>query len=115
MASSRRTSLAQVTQQEDWVHIPTEEITTYDTRGQNYPQHEQISERRDPDKGREISEIMCKHLEQVISAMIPSSTCSSSDQIESAPVNSMVTQMTHKNGEDMETRKTLKQEEKQNI
>ena len=33
-----------------------------------------------------------KHLEQVISTMIPSSTCSASDPTENVPTNSLATQ-----------------------
>ena len=112
MALSRRTSPAQVTRQAEWTQPPTEDTLANDARGQYY---EQNSDRRDPARGREISEITCKHFEQVISTMIPSSTCSSSDPTESAPVNSMVTQPSDKDTEELEVRKTLKEGEKQVI
>ena len=90
----------------------TEDTLVNDTRGQH---HEQNSDRMDPVRGREISEITHKHLEQVLNAMIPSSTCSSSDQTESAPVNSLVTQTSYKDTEEPEARKSLKEGEKQVI
>ena len=56
-----------------------------------------------------------KYLEQVISAMIPSSTCSSSDLTENGPVNNMVTQQSDRNTEWLEPRKVSKEVEKQVI
>ena len=82
------------------------------TRDQNY---EQIHNRRDLSRRREISEITWKHLERVINAMIPFTTCSSSDPIESAPVNSMVTQPSDRDIEEPEFKQTSKEGEKQVI
>ena len=45
---------------------------------------------------RDISEITRQHLQQVIITMIPSSTCSSSDPTENAPINSLATQLCDK-------------------
>ena len=56
-----------------------------------------------------------KHLERVISAMIPSSTCSSADPIESAPVNSMVTQPSDREVEESEPKQTPTERKKQVI
>ena len=47
--------------------------------------------------------------------MIPSSTCSSSDPTESAPVNSIVMQPSDKDTGELETRRILREEEKQMI
>ena len=64
---------------------------------------------------REISDITRKHLEQVISTMIPSSTGSSVDPVESAPVNSLVTQQGCREAEDMSFKNTPKENEKPTI
>ena len=106
MASSRRTSPAQVTRQAEWAQIPTEETLANNMRDQQY---EHNGDRRDPVRGREISEITRKHLEQVISAMIPSSTCSSSDPIKSAPGNSIVAQPSNRDMEELEAKQILKE------
>ena len=72
MASSRRTSPAHMNRQAKWVQ-PTMGTEGADT-GRQQKRDETINKGR-----RDTSEITRKHLEQVISSMIPSSTCSSSD------------------------------------
>ena len=89
MASCRGTSPAHTSRQAEWVQ-PTAETERVDTVRQQKCQ-ETISE-SDPIRRRDISEITRKHLERVISAMIPSSTCSSSDPTENVPTNSLATQ-----------------------
>ena len=61
---------------------------------------------------REMSDITRKHLEQVISAMVPSSTGSSVDPVESALVNSLATQQGYREPEDMSFKHTPKENEK---
>ena len=73
MTSSRRTSPAQTNRQLEWAQHSTEDTNTSDVRHHNY---EQTHDRRESGRRTEISEITCKHLERVISTMIPSSTCS---------------------------------------
>ena len=70
---------------------------------------------RDPGERRQISQITWKHLEQVISAMILSSTCNSSDPVESTPANSLVTQPSYREVEEVEPKQTPKVGEKQVI
>ena len=60
-------------------------------RGSAFQTNEETSNRYEVGRRREISDITRKHLELVISAMIPTSTDSSVDQVESAPVNSLAT------------------------
>ena len=86
MASSRRTSPAQIGRQQEWPEEPSEEAISSDTRVQNN------EDQREGERKRELSEITQKHLERVINTMIPSSMCSSMDPMESAPVNSLVSQ-----------------------
>ena len=88
MASSRRTSPAHTSRQAEWIQ-PTVETERADTVRQQKCD-ETISE-SDLIRRRDISEITRKHLERVISAMIPSSTCSSSDLTEKVPTNSLAT------------------------
>ena len=96
----------------DWAQLSIDDTGTNETREQNY---EQNSVRRDKDKGRKISKITCKHLEQVISTMILLSTYSSSEPPERCPVKSMVIQMMDKNTEETETKKAAQEKEKQVI
>ena len=84
MASSRRTSPAQIGRQQEWPQEPSGEAISSDTRVQNN------EDQREGERKRELSEITRKHLERVINTMIPPSTCSSMDPMESAPVNSLV-------------------------
>ena len=88
MASSRRTSPAQLNRQAEWPHAPHEE----EPKNTGLHNNEENFNRHDAGRRREISDITQKHLEQVISAMIPSSTGSSADLIQSTPMNSMITQ-----------------------
>ena len=69
MASSRRTSPAQVNKQQDWIQQPVEEAITSNIRTHNY---EENPDERDVDRRRELSEITRKHLQRVISTVIPS-------------------------------------------
>ena len=89
MASSRRTSPAHADRQMDWTQqtVQTERVDT--ARQQKYD--ETIGE-SDTIRRRDISEITRKPMEQVISTMIPLSTCSSSDLTENVPINSLATQ-----------------------
>ena len=96
----------------DWAQLQIDDTATNETWDQN---HEQSCIRGGQGKGIEISEITRKHLEQVINAMIPSSTYSTSELLERCPVNSMVIQMTDKNTEELETRKVTQKKEKQVI
>ena len=88
MASSRRTSPAQIGRQQEWAQELNDEAITSGIRVQNN------KDQREGERRRELSEITQKHLERVINTMIPSSTCSSMDPAESAPVNSLVSQPT---------------------
>ena len=89
MASSRRVSPAHANKQMEWIQPVPQIDRTDTTRQQKYD--ETISE-SDPIRRRDISEITRKHLERVISTMIPSSTCSASDPTENVPTNSLATQ-----------------------
>ena len=89
MASSTRASLAHTNKQTDWTQPMTQVERTDITREQKY---DETSSENDPTRRRDISEITRKHLEWVISTMIPSSTCSASDPTENVPTNSLVTQ-----------------------
>ena len=82
------------------------------TRAQKYKENLDV---KDLGRRREISEITCKHLEQVFSMMIPSSTCSSMDPIEIASANSMVTQPNNRDIEESECKYIVKEREKQVI
>ena len=75
--------------QTDWTQPMAQVERTDITRQQNY---DETSSESDPTRRRDISEITQKHLEQVISTMIPSSTCSTSDPTENLPTNSLATQ-----------------------
>ena len=96
MASSRRTSPAQLSRQEKWVQEPNEGIVTGDLRMQK------DENQRDGERRRELSEITQKHLERVINTMIPSSTGSSLHSVESVPANSIISQHTEKSIEGTE-------------
>ena len=96
MASSRRTSPAQLSRQEEWAQQPNEGIVTGDLRMQK------DKNQRERERRRELSEITRKHLERVINTMIPSSTGSSLHSVESAPANSIISQPTEKSIEGTE-------------
>ena len=96
MASSRRTSPAQLSRQEEWAQEPNEGIVAGDLRMQK------DENQRDGERRRELSEITRKHLERVINTMIPSSTGSSLHSVESAPANSIISQPTEKSIEGTE-------------
>ena len=89
MASSRRASLVHTNKQTDWTQPMAQVERTDITRQQKY---DETSSESDPTRRRDISEITRKHLERVISTMIPSSTCSASDPTENVPTNSLATQ-----------------------
>ena len=89
MASSRRASPVHTNRQTDWTQ-PMAQVERMDsTRQQKY---DETSSEGDPTRRRDISEITRKHLERVISTMIPSSTCSASDPTENVPTNSLAMQ-----------------------
>ena len=90
MASSRRTSPTQTNRQQEWIQEPSEDAITSNIKAQSC--EENIDEKESGRK-RELSEIMRRHLERVINTMIPSSTCSSMDPVDSAPVNSLASQL----------------------
>ena len=96
MASSRRTSPAQLSRQEEWAQEPNEGIVAGELRMQK------DENQRDRERRRELSEITRKHLERVINMMIPSSTGSSLHSAESAPTNSIILQPTEKSIEGTE-------------
>ena len=89
MASSRRASLVHTNKQADWTQPMTQVERTDIARQQKY---DETSSENDPTRRRDISEITRKHLERVISTMIPSSMCSTSDPTENVPINSLATQ-----------------------
>ena len=89
MASSRRTSPTHTTKQTDWVRAGTQEGKVEVLRQQKC---EETNGEEEQPRRRDISEITRKHLERVISTMIPSSTCSTSDPTENVPTNSLATQ-----------------------
>ena len=103
MTLSRRTSPTQVNRQTEWTQLELEDGSMIRTNSQNLG--------RETGRRREISDITRRHLEQVINTMIPSSTYSSLDPIESAPTNSMVTQPSGKDREEQEPTQTLIQKE----
>ena len=105
MASSRRTSPAQLSRQEGGTQGPNEGIVEGDLRMQKE------DNQRDGEKRRELSEITQKHLERVINTMIPSSAGSSLHSAENAPTNSMVSQLTEKSIEGTE----LKQDREKQV
>ena len=107
MASSRKTSPAQ-----EWIQEPTEEAITSNIRVQSC---EESSDKREVDRRRELSEITQRHLERVINTMIPLSGCSSVDPVDSAPVNSLVTQPSERDIEGLEFKQGRKEKEKQVI
>ena len=112
MASSRRTSPVQMNRQQGWIQEPTEEAITSNIKAQSCK--ESLDE-READRRRELSEITQRHLERVINTMIPSSGCSSLDPVDSAPVNSMVTQPSERDIEGLEFKQIPKEKEKQVI
>ena len=105
MASSRRTSPAQGNRQTKWMRQQLEDSDTTRTNNQDPG--------RETGRRRVISDITRGHLEQVINMMIPLSTYSTLDPIESAPANSTVTQPSDRDSEEQEPTQTLKQKERQ--
>ena len=89
MASSRRASPAHTGKQTEWIH-PMTQAERIDITGQQ--KYDESSCENDPIRRRDISEITRKHLQRVISTMIPSSTCSASGLTENVPTNSLATQ-----------------------
>ena len=89
MASSRRTSPAQANRHQEWTQEPNEEVITSNII---MKECEENTDERNRKRRRELSEITRRQLKRVIKTMIPSSTCSSMDQGDSAPVNSLVSQ-----------------------
>ena len=109
MASSRRTSPAKTGRQQEWAQEPNDEAITSGIRVQSG------EDQRGGERRRELLEISRKHLERVINTMIPSSTCSSMDPAESAPVNSLVSQLTERSIEGTELKQVSMEREKQVI
>ena len=112
MVSSRRTSLAQANRQQEWTQEPNEEVITSNIRTQN---SEENTDEREGERRRELSEITRRQLERVINTMIPSSTCSSMDPVDSAPVNSLVSQSSERGIEGGELKQVSMEKEKQVI
>ena len=112
MASSRRTSPAQANRQQEWIQEPTEEVIMSNIKAQSC---KQSLDEREVDRRRELSEITRRHLERVINTMIPSSGCSSVEPVDSALVNSLVTQPSEKDIEGLEFKQIPKEKEKQVI
>ena len=112
MASSRRTSPAQANKQQEWAQEPNEEVLTSNIKTQNC---EENTEEREGERRRELSEITRRQLERVINTMIPSSTCSSMDQVDSAPVNSLVSQSSKRGIGGGELKQSPMEKEKQVI
>ena len=112
MASSRRTSPAQENRQQEWTQEPNKEVITSNIKTQNC---EENTEEREGERRRKLSEITQRQLERVINTMIPSSTCSSMDPVDSAPVNSLVSQSSRKGIEGGELKQVSTEKEKQVI
>ena len=112
MASSRRTSLAQANRQQEWTQEPNEEVINGNIKTQNC---EQNTEEREGERRRELSEIKRRQLERVINTMIPSSTCSSVDPVDNAPVNSLASQSSERGIEGRELKQVSMEKEKQVI
>ena len=112
MASSRRTSLVQANRQQEWTQEPNEEVITSNIKTQK---GEENIDEREGERRRELSEIMQRQLERVIITMIPSSTCSSMDPVDSAPVNSLVSQSSGRGIEGGELKQVSMEKEKQVI
>ena len=112
MASSRRTSLAPTYRQQEWTQQPNEEVPTSNIKIQIF---EENAEEREGERRRELSEITRRQLERVINTMIPSSICSSVDPVDSAPVNSLVSQSSKRGIERGELKQGPMEKEKQVI
>ena len=111
MASTRRTSPAQANRQQEWTQEPNEEVITSNIKTQN---GEENTDEREGER-RELSEITRRQLERVINTMIPSSTCSSMDPVDSAPVNSLVSQSSGRGIEGGELKQVSTEKKKQVI
>ena len=112
MASSRRTSPAQINRQQEWAQETNEEAITSDIRAQS---NEENTDEREGGRRRELSNITQRHLERVINTMIPSSTSSSMNPVDSAPVNSLVSQSSKRRIEEGEPRQVPTEKRKQVI
>ena len=106
MVSSRRTSPAQINRQPEQTQHPVEETNADDTKSYNV---------QETGNKRQISEIMRKHLEQVISTMILSSTCNAIDTVDGDPANSLALQSSYKEMEEQKLKHTPKIKEKRTI
>ena len=109
MASSRRTSPAQTYRQQEWTQELNKEVPTSNIKTQNF---EENAEEREGERRRELSEITRRQLERVINTMIPSSTCSSMDPVDSTPVNSLVPQSSERGIEGGELKQGPKEKRK---
>ena len=112
MASRRRTSPVQANRQQEWTQEPNEEVLTSNIKTQNC---EENTEEREGERRRELSEITRRQLERVNNTLIPSSTCSSMDPVDSTPVKSLVSQSSEGGIEGGELKHGPKEKEKQVI
>ena len=112
MASSRRTSPAQANRQPEWTQEPNEEVITSNIKTQNC---EENTEDREGERRRELLEITRRQLERVINTMLPSSTSSSMDSVDSTPVNSLVLQSSERGIEGGELKQVSMEKGKQVI
>ena len=112
MASSRRTSPVQANRQQEWTQEPNKEVITSNIKTQNCKEN---TDEREGERRRELLEITRRQLERVINTMIPSSTCSSMDPVDSAPVNSLVSQSSKRGIEGGELKQVSTEKEKQVI
>ena len=109
MASSRRTSPTQTNRQQEWIQEPSEDGITSNIEAQSC---EESIDEKESGRKRELSEITRRHLERVINTMIPSSTCSSMDSVDSAPVKSLASQLRKRGMEGGELKQVSMEKEK---
>ena len=100
----------QANRQQEWTQEPNKEVITSNIKTQNCEENTEERERR-----RELSEITRRQLERVINTMMPSSTCSSVDPVDSAPVNSLASQSSERGIEGRELKQVSMEREKQVI
>ena len=100
----------QTYRQHEWTQEPNKEVPTSNIKTQNF---EDNAEEREGERRRELSEITRRQLERVINTMIPSSTCSSIDPVDSVPVNSLVSRSSERGIEGGEPKQGPMEKEKQ--
>ena len=98
--------------QQEWIQESTEEAITSNIKAQSCAES---PDKRGVDRRRELSEITRRHLERVINTMIPLSGCSSVDPVDSALVNSLVTQPSERDMVGLWFKQAPKEKEKQVI